>query len=192
MSDSGTPKTPQDWTKLWQEQGQHQQVYAQKAPGQVPYGFGGYEMRYAYAGWPSRVIASVIDGIFTTVVVLLVFGTVLASLSLGGTTIDEDAITVAYLPAMGVYLLIVAWFQWRNGSTGQTPGKAIMHIRVVREETGETLGGPMGLVRGVVGWAISAFTCGLGGLVDVLWPLFDSKNRTIHDMVVGSVVISGQ
>ena len=47
----------------------------------------------------------------------------------------------------------------------------------------------MGLLRYLAGFAISVFTCGIGGLVDVLWPLFDSKNRTLHDMVVGSVVI---
>jgi uncharacterized RDD family membrane protein YckC len=67
-----------------------------------------------------------------------------------------------------------------------------MGIPVVNQETGHPIGGPVGLLRWLVGWAISAFTCGLGGLLDVLWPLFDAKKRTIHDMVVGSVVISRQ
>lgn len=191
MSDSGTPQTPQDWTKLWQERGQHENVYAQKPPGQVPYGFGGFEMRYAYAGWPSRVIASLIDGLFVGLVVGLVLAAALAAISLGGEPLDIEDFYVACLPAGLVYVLMTVWFQWRNGSTGQTPGKAVMHIRVVHGETGETIGGPMGIVRGVVAWAISAFTC-FGGVIDLIWPWFDSKNRTLHDMVVGSVVISGQ
>jgi uncharacterized RDD family membrane protein YckC len=47
----------------------------------------------------------------------------------------------------------------------------------------------MGLLRWLVGWPISAFTCGLAGPVDVLWPIFDDQKRTLHDMIVGSVVI---
>lgn len=42
MSDQSTPQTPQDWQKLWQDQVQFENIYAEpKPPGQVPYGLGG-------------------------------------------------------------------------------------------------------------------------------------------------------
>jgi uncharacterized RDD family membrane protein YckC len=182
MSDQGTPQTPQDWQKLWQEKVQFENVYAEpKAPGQVPYGLGGYEMRYPYAGWWLRVIATFVDGFL-----ILVFeALVLAAAWAAGA---KDPLLIA----SGFGLVPYLWFQWRNGSTGQSPGKRVLHLRVVHNETGEPIGGPMGLLRWLAGWAISALTCGIGGLVDLLWPIFDDKKRTLHDMIVGSVVISGQ
>jgi len=180
---SETPKSSDDWTKLWQERGQFQDEYAEKAPGQVPFGFGGFEWKYPYAGWWLRVAATLIDGFFVLVVEILVGMVVYLA------TGDP---TSALLAAGSAALLLTVWFQWRNGSTGQTPGKAVMHIRVVHHETGEPIGGLMGLVRWIVSWAIGAFTCGLAYLLDVLWPLWDDKKRTIHDLVVGSVVISRQ
>ena len=183
-----TPQSADDWTKLWQERGQYQDEYAEKAPGQVPYGFSNFEWKYPYAGWFSRVLATLIDGFFILCLELLVGGVVYAASP--GTF--EERLLPAVMAAAVVAFPVTVWFQWRNGSIGQTPGKAVMGIRVVHGETGQPIGGPMGLVRWIVGWAISTVTCGLGGLLDVLWPLFDGKKRTIHDMIVGSVVISRQ
>jgi uncharacterized RDD family membrane protein YckC len=184
-----TPKSSDDWTKLWQDRGQHQDEYAEKAPGQVPYGFDNFEWKYPYAGWISRVLATLIDGFLVLCLEVLVGGVVYAATP--GSP-DDTRLFTAIGAAAIVAFPVSVWFQWRNGSTGQTPGKALMGIRVVHHETGEPIGGLMGLVRWIVGSAISAFTCGLGGLLDVLWPLFDDKKRTLHDMVVGAVVISRQ
>ncbi len=43
------------------------------------------------------------------------------------------------------------------------------------------------LALGVAG----AATGGIAYLVDVLWPLFDDRNRALHDIVVDSRVIRG-
>lgn len=176
---SDTPQTPQDWQKLWEDRVQFENVYAEpKPPGQVPYGFGGYEKRYAYAGWWLRVMATLIDG-------LLILG--FEALVFAGVWVADvkDPLLVASCAGIPLFL----WFQWRNGSVGRSPGKRALNLMVVNHETGETIGGPMGLLRWLVGWAISTFSCGLAGLVDVLWPLFDDRKRTLHDMIVGSVVI---
>lgn len=181
MSQMGMPQTPDEWTKYWQEQGRFQNEYAApKPPGQVPYGFGDFTWRFAYAGWFSRVLATLVDAFLALCLQGLVGGFTYA--------VTADPMT-SLVAAYVVGLPLGLWYLWRNGSPGQTPGKAVLGIRVVHHETGTPIGGPMGLLRGLVGWAISAFTCGLGGLLDVLWPLFDDKNRTLHDMVVGSVVI---
>lgn len=177
---SETPQTPQDWTKYWQEQGQHQNRYAEpKPPGQVPYGFNDFQYRFAYAGWGSRVLASLLDTFLILCVELVV----------GGAVLFTGSLDAAFTAAGGTGLILWVVFGWLNGSPGQTPGKRVMNIRVVHHETGDRIGGLMGVVRSVVTWAISAFTCGIAGLIDVLWPLWDEKNRTLHDMVVGSVVI---
>lgn len=88
-------------------------------------------------------------------------------------------------------LAVVAWFLYHawEGATGKTVGKSIMGIRVVDEGTMEPIGGWKGIGRGVVEHALGAFTCGIGGIVDLLFPLWDDKNQTVHDKAVSSVVV---
>lgn len=83
------------------------------------------------------------------------------------------------------------WIAWLNGSKGQSPGKAIMGLQLVRDVDGTTLGGPVGLVRALLLWVFGAFSFGLFTFLALLWPTWDPKKQALHDKMFGAVVISG-
>lgn len=85
----------------------------------------------------------------------------------------------------GLWLVInVAyhWFFWTR-QDGQTPGKRIMNLRVVKED-GSELRDVDALIRAVA-YNVSGFLFGLG----YLWALLDSKQRTWHDLLAKTIVI---
>jgi uncharacterized RDD family membrane protein YckC len=132
------------------------------------------------ATWSERVAATLIEvGLFLGAVVVV------------GIPANAISSTLAGVAGALVLLLFVYW-QFQNGSCGQSPGKALLGLRVVGQRTGEPIGGAMGLLRYLVAAALSVFTCGIGQLVDYLFPLWDANRQTLHDKVVGSVVLAGQ
>ena len=60
-----------------------------------------------------------------------------------------------------------------------------------RPADGSTLGGPVGLVRTGVLWLVGPVTGGLFVVLSMLWPLWDRKNRTLHDAIVSASVLGG-
>lgn len=132
------------------------------------------QLRYAH--WGERVGATLID------VALVVAVTALFAMVTFG--LFEDARGLLGVAAWG-------WIAWLNGSKGQSPGKAIMGLKLVRDVDGTTLGGPVGLVRTLLLWVIGAFSIGLFWLLTVLWPAWDPKKQALHDKMFGAVVISG-
>ena len=81
------------------------------------------------------------------------------------------------------------------GNTGQTLGKRIMHIKVVRLESTEPIGFGRAFRRwGRLGLWTPLWSCwGLGLIlqfIDSVSPLFDQKLRqALHDKTAGTVVI---
>ena len=72
-----------------------------------------------------------------------------------------------------------------EGVTGQTPGKAIMGIRLVNEK-GDVLGSGAGIGRKFV-HVLDFLVCGLGFLL----PLVDAKRQTIADKLMNTYVVEG-
>ena len=179
---SETPQTPQDWTKYWQEQGQYENTFAAPGTGQMPYGLFGDQRNQPYAGWWLRVAASLIDSL---ILMLIMCG---LGLAVGFLAVLAGSIELVYLSYVAL-IPVALWFPWRNGSTGQTPGKKMVGIIVIHAETGRLLGGPGGLWRWLVGLLISVLTFGIGSIVDHLWPIWDDRKQTLHDKVVKSVVV---
>lgn len=143
----------------------------------------GYQpgMQLPLASWGERVGATILDAVIWLVPSLIVASILRA--------ISESLGTVAGLLMLAFFL----YFQYLNGSCGQSPGKALTGLKVVKANNpNETIGGAIGVLRYIVSAVISVFTCGLGGLLDVLWPLWDTNRQTLHDKAVGSLVLSGQ
>jgi uncharacterized RDD family membrane protein YckC len=124
------------------------------------------------AGWWQRVGASLVDGIL-----LLVAFFVLARL-IGGIGILLSIILDA------VYITMML------ARDGQTLGNKAVRTRVVDSRTG----GPLTTGKALGRWASQAVLgfISLIGLLDVLWPLWDRQNQTLHDKMASTVVLRDQ
>lgn len=138
--------------------------YGQQPYGQQPYGApmaGGVQ----YASWGVRVVAALIDGAILLGVSLIV-GAV--SRQLG------------QLAQLGVEV----YFAYLVGTKGQSPGKQVMKIKIVRDADGQYLGFGTAVLR----W-IAHILDALSLFIGFLWPLWDPKRQTFADKIVGSVPI---
>lgn len=148
----------------------------------------------AYAEWWRRVVATLVDG-------LVVGGITIALLAVLGVGLfgDGDAgtgdVIVAALAGTVIFAaaaLVYAPFTMAR-TDGQTLGKLVTGCRVVRS------GGRRVdfwwaawrevVVKGLVLGIASSLTGGIAYLADVLWPLWDSQRRALHDFVVDSRVV---
>ena len=50
----------------------------------------------------------------------------------------------------------------------------------------------MAFVRYLVASALALITCGIYGILDLLWPLWDPKNQRLTDKILHNAVIQGQ
>jgi uncharacterized RDD family membrane protein YckC len=136
----------------------------------------------SYARWPKRAAAYVVDGF---VLGLGIPVALLVAAIAGGHDNPDVFPWVAY-----VYFLIapLAYMTYFHGTTGRTPGKRLLGLRVADARDGSPIGVVRASFRHLVGFALwILFT--LPGLIDILWPLFDERRRALHDIAVRSVVI---
>jgi uncharacterized RDD family membrane protein YckC len=77
-----------------------------------------------------------------------------------------------------------------GGAKGQTVGKMVWGTRVRHAATGGALGPGKAAVRYLAPALLSIVTFGLIWLPDGLWMLWDRRRQTLHDKLVGSVVVN--
>ena len=133
------------------------------------------------ADWGTRVVATLIDSAASLAIAIVGF---LLTLIVGAISS-----TLGLLLGLVVYLVGAAtglYFAYMNGAGGQSPGKKLMGIKVVSEETGGVIGGGLGLVRGLAHF-VDAIICYVG----FLFPLWDPKRQTLADKIMKTVVLSG-
>jgi uncharacterized RDD family membrane protein YckC len=119
------------------------------------------------ASFFQRFAAAIIDGIIIAVVNFIL-----------GLVLNQNAASLASL------VIGVAYYATQEGGpTGQTIGKRVLGIRVVKLNGGE-LGIGGGVLR-YVGRIPSALVCGLG----YFWALWDDEKQTWHDKIAGTVVV---
>ena len=89
----------------------------------------------------------------------------------------------------------VVWLIWFGylADRGTTPGHHLMGQVIVEADTGESFGWKKMVVReilikGVLHWILGSFLFMINYVVDGAF-IFTKKERTIHDMMVGSQVI---
>ena len=176
------------------------------------------------ADWPARAGAYLMDAIipFAGLFLLMLGFAVAISIGLGDTPDLESRpqapVWLAPVFLAGVIIIIgyaVWWFV--SLKDGQTPGKKIIGIRVVRASDGETLGRGMMLVRelmtkfvllaviyatpigtyliffflpfDIFSNFIGVVTLCIVLLPNFLWPLWDAKSQTLHDKIVCTYVV---
>jgi uncharacterized RDD family membrane protein YckC len=142
------------------------------------------------ATWWSRAGALLLDAVFSSLPLIIAIPFA-ASDSSGLHAVAGVLVLVWIVWAHFVYFPV---FMQRPGErNGQSPGKQIVGIRVVRDG-GEPMSYGWALLRqfvviyllfGVLG---SVFF-GIPILLDYLWPLWDESNRALHDMIVSTHVV---
>lgn len=135
------------------------------------------------ASYGSRVGATLIDALLIGLVAFTV------ALVAGAAGADpEDASTYVVALTLLSNLLYGPLFLTRSGArNGQTPGKQVARIRVVREDA-EPVGAQVALTReflgkGVLG-LVPFFT-----IVDYLFPLGDARRQALHDKLAKTFVV---
>ncbi|MEO5678319.1 MAG: RDD family protein [Acidimicrobiales bacterium] len=99
-------------------------------------------------------------------------------------------IQIAISTTLGALILLGAlgfglYNAYLNGETGQSIGKKMQNIKVVSMETGQPIGGGMGIVRALC-HIVDNIVCYLG----YIYGLFiDKDKQTIADKIVKTVVV---
>ena len=171
-----------------------QQPFGQPPPGQQPYGQPGpygqpapfgqqgtpFGPSRAYANWGQRVGALLID-----VGPIIVLDLLAAVFTFGGVGLRLVGTLLYFVAGLGglAWMIYNRWIQ--AGNTGQSLGKRVLKIKLVREDNGQPLG-----VGGAILRDISHIVDGLPCYIGYLWPLWDDKSQTFADKIVGSVVVN--
>jgi uncharacterized RDD family membrane protein YckC len=131
---------------------------------------------------PLAIVNAILNAAFGTEhTVKLLNGTYSNQRSIQGPT--HVVILIATAALIGLYFSIL------NGTAyGQTIGNRAPGIAVRDATTGEVIGFKRGLLRWFIRFVLYLALV-LPGLLNDLFPLWDSRNQTIADKAAGSVVI---
>jgi uncharacterized RDD family membrane protein YckC len=144
----------------------------------------GYYMGRALANWPQRVGAYLIDYLIAAIPAFLAL--ILFSGTQPGETANAGAVLVSsllYLLSLGIWLYNRAIMM---GRTGQSWGKQVLNLRLVRMADGQPMGGGMAFVRDLL-HILDALLCYLG----FLWPIWDARRQCLFsDKIMNTVVLS--
>jgi uncharacterized RDD family membrane protein YckC len=164
------------------------------APGQPPYGgqqlppygqFGSSQANWAptaspqgeLALWPQRALGWVVDWAIGAVPYIVLF-------------ILSRAVGTLFFSVIGALwaLAIAIWFSIQVGQYGTTPGMRVAGLKCVKAGTGQTIGGGLGFVRGLI-HVVASWLCFVPFIIDMLFPLWDAQRQTLADKIMGTVVL---
>jgi uncharacterized RDD family membrane protein YckC len=137
------------------------------------------------AEYGQRVVAYLID--LAAFLAIFVAGFILSAI-LGA--VSDVLGLLASLLTFAAYIAFFVWnFVLQQGATGQTIGKKQQGIKLVADATGQPVGGGMAFVRYLLASAIATVTCGVAGLLDLLWPLWDPEKKRLTDKILKFSVV---
>ena len=151
---------------------------------------------WVLATYLQRLAALVIDTVLFYLPILVLLA-ILGVAMVGAVAEEdvEDVVRVLGIVALGSLVVFVGYAIWWLIALGrgQTPGKQLVGIRVVKDS-----GEPSGwgytflrefVIKGLVGGFLSGATGGIYTVIDYLWPLFDKDRQAVHDKMVGTLVV---
>ena len=142
-----------------------------------------------YAGFLSRFIAWVLDGIIVGILAWalgLVLSPIIALTSDAG-----NGVSGLLIGALGLFLLLFllffqfVYFGYFWSKNGQSLGMKLANIRVVRSSEDSPLSFVRAGLRGTAGYWISGLLFGLG----YIWAAFDADKETWHDKLFDTWVV---
>lgn len=158
------------------------------------YGPGSTVPPEVYAGYWSRVGGWVIDAVIVWVVSFIVSIPLRAS-HVARFTIHTTTHSVTRtghfsgLEAVAEVVIVLVYGALFCGSSrGQTPGMMAVGVRAVDRDTGGRIGFGRALWRGVAEYLLFVLLF-VPWILDMLFPLWDSRHQTLHDKLSKSVVV---
>jgi uncharacterized RDD family membrane protein YckC len=167
---------------------QYRAIYGADAPDRVE-----------FASWGRRVLGYLVDSLLGAVVAIpsiigwsMLSHDVVWRTDLDGNRVIDESATHVSGAAIGMVLLglalCLAFGIWnvvvRQGRTGYTLGKEAVGIRLVGATSGRPVGAGISFVRQLA-HIVDGLVCYLGWL----WPLWDRRNQTLADKMVGTIVV---
>lgn len=152
----------------------------------------------SYASWGARLGAYLLDGLiaFAIAIVPVVVGLVVLLAGAtettdiyGNTTLEDTnplGVVIMGIGYLATFVFSIWNFVFRQGRTGQTLGKKIVGIKVIKERDGQPMGAGLAFGRYLLMAILSTLTC----YINLLWPLWDDKKQALHDKVVSTVVVT--
>lgn len=139
-----------------------------------------------FAGFWVRLAAYIIDSAILLIPLLIVRLLISGVLSvLKGTPFDGNVLFNYTIKDILLYIFQILYFVLFVSSTGTTPGKKLMNLRVISAETGEMPGFFDVLYRETIG----RFLCGLFLCIGYIAVGIDKEKRGFHDMLSDTRVI---
>ena len=132
-----------------------------------------------YAEWGSRAVGALIDYLAPGLVVGILVGIGAAT---GDPTISFILGGVGYLGLLG-FMIYNSWYL--AGTTGQSMGKKIAKVKLIKEETGQPIGFGNAFVRHLCHF-VDSLPCYAGWFA----PLWEVKKQTWADKIMGTVVVN--
>lgn len=137
----------------------------------------------------TRLLAKVLDNILMTIIGGIYLVILLIGAASGGSDVSSILLVLGFLVLTPIAFGWFAYNIYLVNKYGQTFGKRIMKIKMVRTD-----GSPLNTIRWVclrtwIPSALSGMTFGLFGLIDVLC-IFGVKKTCLHDMISDTKVIN--
>ncbi|WP_283135472.1 RDD family protein [Rhizohabitans arisaemae] len=166
-------------------------LYSAPPYGGTPYGHRGVPEGVRLAGRWRRLFAGILDGVIVNVIAspfTLRTGAGNAFDMKTGSWHFERVSTGSWLAAMAIVFLYYWLFHayWN----GQTPGKRVFGMRVVREVDGGKISS--GQAAGRIAFSILLSLVCCISIIDVAWILFDPRKQALHDKVARTLVADTQ
>ncbi len=145
-----------------------------------------------YAGFWRRLLAYAVDKLILYAIAVFLLLVAIAALALGGFSAHRIIAGGNPLKGIGPFILLylgalfvtdMLYFTWFHGSVGQTPGKMLLKLKVVRV-SGEEMTFGAAFLR----WAatyVSSFFLSLG----YLWIAVDGRKQAWHDKIAATLVV---
>ncbi|HUA02306.1 MAG TPA: RDD family protein [Solirubrobacteraceae bacterium] len=157
-------------------------------PPSGPPGLGGFvgSDRVEYSGWWLRLAAALLDGLILGAPLIAVSTFLLVAWHANSAAAFLLRLLLGFAVAAVYYVKTMTRPGARNG---QTLGKQLVGIRVVRDDGYPVDPGIVIRREVLIKGLLSTVTLGLFELVDGLWPLGDATNRALHDTIVATHVL---
>jgi uncharacterized RDD family membrane protein YckC len=135
-----------------------------------------------YASWGRRAVGLLLD---TLIVFVVIFAGALVIAALSAAAGTDALFVLAVILIIGFPIFYYTYFV--GNEQGQTYGRRALGIQVRSADTGGQVGYGRAFGRYLVTYLFGIFVLPL--LVDYLWPLWDSRNQTLHDKAASTIVI---